>query len=77
MLLSQYPWMGRLMKDDERGLLSWIDTNHYFYHVASKLHTVNNDRYLAKSLMDAYVDYDEFCDMLDSHKKFKNQEEAM
>ena len=42
MLLSQYPWMGRIIKDDENGLLSWVDTGHYFYNAASKLHTVND-----------------------------------
>ena len=43
MLLTQYPWMGRIMQDDDQGLLSWIDVNHYFYKAASRLHTVNND----------------------------------
>ena len=33
MLMTQYPWMGRIMKDDEQGLLSWVDVNHYFYTV--------------------------------------------
>ena len=42
MLLSQYPWMGRIIKDDENGLLSWVDTEHYFYNAASKLHIVND-----------------------------------
>ena len=42
MLLSQYPWIGRIIKDDENGLLSWVDTGHYFYDAASKLHTVND-----------------------------------
>ena len=43
MLLTQYPWMERIMTDDDQGLLSWVDVNHYFYKAASRLHTVNND----------------------------------
>ena len=42
-LLTQFPWNGRLLTRDKQGLLSWKETKHYFYKVASKIHTVNND----------------------------------
>ena len=33
--MTQYPWIGRIVAFDSSGLLSWIDTNHYFFHVMS------------------------------------------
>ena len=69
MLLTQYPWMGRLMKDDDLGLLAWIDTKHYFYNVASKLHTVNNSQVNANNLLKDHLAYNEFCSMLRNKTK--------
>lgn len=60
MLLTQYPWLNRIVKDDEQGLLSWIDTKHYFYDIASKLHTVNNDVNNAARLFQKKLDYFKF-----------------
>lgn len=58
MLMSQYPWMGRIMCDDDNGLLSWIDTSHYFYEVASKLHTVEDKQEVASKLFGKKLNYD-------------------
>ena len=60
MLMSQYPWMGRIMCDDDNGLLSWIDTSHYFYGVASKLHTVGDKQEVASKLFSKKLNYDLF-----------------
>lgn len=81
MLMSQYPWIGRLVKDDENGLLSWIDTDHYFFNVASKLHTVNDNKSIANNLMKKHMNYNKFCAMLESKinskVKFHSQQEAL
>lgn len=81
MLMSQYPWMDRIMKDDERGLLSWVDTSHYFYKAASKLHTVNNQQSIANNLMKNHMNYNKFCKTLESrinaNTKFGSQQEAL
>ena len=81
MLLSQYPWMGRIITEDGNGLLSWIDTGHYFYKVASKLHTVNDQKSIANDLMKTHMNYNKFCrtlqNRMDTNMKFNSQQEAL
>lgn len=35
MLLTQYPWDGNLIMDDENGLAKWVRPRHWFVNVAS------------------------------------------
>lgn len=48
--MTQFPWMDRIIIEDEQGLLAWVDTNHYFYKVMSQLGIVNNDPMIADTL---------------------------
>ena len=59
------------MKDDENGLLSWIDTGHYFYKAASKLHTVNNQKSMANNLMKNHMNYNKFCMALECNTNMR------
>lgn len=56
-LATQYPWMDRIICEDEHGLISWIDTNHYFYDVAKNFCHVKDDGKKANDLLKGHFDY--------------------
>ena len=69
MMMTQFPLLDRIVADDENGLLTWVDTNHYFYNVMANLHTVNNDKYNAHNLLKEHIDYIGFSDWLTNNTK--------
>lgn len=56
LLMTEWPWMNRIMQDGENGLLEWIDVNHRFVDVAKHLPSVKNDKNRAKKLV-PWIDY--------------------
>lgn len=80
-LLTQFPWQDRLVVDDARGLASWVDTKHYFYNVASKMHLVNNKLENANNLLKEHIDYVQFHSQVrkffDSVDSFQSKDEAV
>lgn len=80
MLMTQFPWKDRLLVEDEKGLLAWKDTEHYFYNVAKNLHTVNNDLQVANKLFRGHLCYEGFYSAMHSRLErgshtFKSKEE--
>ena len=57
MMMTQFPLMDNIITEDEQGLLTWIDTNHYFYGVMSKLSDVKDNKFIAGGLLNAHMDY--------------------
>lgn len=57
LLLSQYPMEGRLITEDEIGLLKWIESDNYFYKVLGRFQYINNNVYAAAKLMEGHMDY--------------------
>lgn len=50
-LATQYPWMDRIICEDDRGLLFWMDTDNFLYDVAKNFGKVKNDVNRANDLM--------------------------
>ena len=57
MMMTQFPWMDRIITEDERGLLAWMDTGHYFYYIMSQLSSVNDNKFVAAALFNGHMDY--------------------
>ena len=77
-LLTQFPWKNRLLKDDANGLLAWVDVNHYFHNVVANLHTINDDKMVAAKLFQNHMDYLRFYKTLQPlyniRHRFKNKD---
>ena len=77
MMMTQFPWMDRIITEDTQGLLSWVDVNHYFYEVMSKLNTVNNDPVIADRLFNGrfrFIEYaQEFDALIKKFEKYKKK----
>lgn len=57
MMMTQFPWMDRIITEDEKGLLAWMDTGHYFYYIMSQLPNVNDNKFVAAALFNGHMDY--------------------
>lgn len=57
MLITQYPWENKILCDDDKGLLSWIKTNGYFYNAVKHMNTICDDANVASELMRPGIDY--------------------
>lgn len=57
MLITQYPWENKIWCDDDKGLLSWIKTNGYFYNAVKHMNTICDDANVASELMRPGIDY--------------------
>ena len=59
MWLSQYP-LENIIVTDDNGLLSWIDTNYWYYSVMQNFHSIKDKQSIANSLMKDHIDYNSF-----------------
>lgn len=48
MWLTQYPWIGRILRIGDSGLMEWMDTSHYFYKAMSQFHKICDNREIAR-----------------------------